>query len=330
MPSGVSGHSFSIQILVQPAERLRWQRAAAHGVGGLLQLLHVRDAHQRGRDLRLADGEADRRLDQAAGESFIDEEGEALRLRHVIRIVRVGCDGIGRRCGVVVPGGRAAQRAAGEHAKRDHPCALLGGPVDEARVILEGEARRRRSARRRVDQVVADLDRVHPAQPDGGVQRGRLAEAVDAPETRLALLAQSLECPERRLHIVERHPAPARLALGHNRVVQLDEIDRIAAQSLQAGFDGAHHRARDVIKLGLLDHHFRADQDVRAQLGQHTTETALRLAVAVDGRGVEVVDAQLHGARDRPHHLPEIAAHQQSAGGAAAEAEGRDTQAGAA
>ena len=137
---------------------------------------------------RLADGEADRRLDQAAGESLIDKEGETRRQGDVIRIGRARRDGIDARGGVVVPGSRAGQRAAGQHADGEHTHPLFGRPVDQPLVVLEGEVGGHRHSGGWIDQVVATLDRVGLAQPHGCVQGGRVSDAVDAPETRFALI----------------------------------------------------------------------------------------------------------------------------------------------
>ena len=112
--------------------------------------------------------------------------------------------------------------------------------------------------------------------------------------------------------------------------MKLDQIDAVTSQSVEAALDRAGHGGFDVIEFVLAYHHLRADEDLRLEFRQDTAEIRLRQAVTINGCGVEVVDAQLHGAGDCPDHFGGVATHQQPADRAAAEAEGRDSQAGAA
>jgi len=63
------------------------------------------------------------------------------------------------------------------------------------------------------------------------------------------------------------------------------------------------------------------DEDGGLQRAERAAEVLLGLAVAIAGRGVEVVDAQLHRARHRALALGHAAPDQQAADVAAAKAE---------
>ena len=74
-----------------------------------------------------------------------------------------------------------------------------------------------------------------------------------------------------------------------------------------------------------FNEYFGADENLRPfQRLQHAPEVALGYAVAVHRRGVEVVDAELHGARDRALLVGRCTFHHQATHGAAAEAQHRN------
>ena len=159
--------------------------------------------------------------------------------------------------------------------------------------------------------------------------RRRLADAAEADEARLARLLQLLQ---RRDDLVQRdldvHAVVG--VLGGQRIVQLEEIDVIHAEARQA----LVHRLRDELgdprAVGRLQPELGAEHDVGLQRLQHAAEIALGLAVAVERGGVDVVDAELDGARDRPLLVGRRALGHQAADGAGAEAEHGNFEAGAA
>lgn len=73
--------------------------------------------------------------------------------------------------------------------------------------------------------------------------------------------------------------------------------------------NGADHRAFQVALLLRRDVDLGADKHVGAQLTQHRSKVAFRLAVAVRGRGVEVVDAEIHSPRHGLQLFAAFAAH---------------------
>ena len=72
-----------------------------------------------------------------------------------------------------------------------------------------------------------------------------------------------------------------------------------------------------------------ADDDIGLQRLEHTAEIALGLAIAVERRGVEVVDAGLDGARRGALLVGRRALGEQPADGAGAIAQHRDLETGA-
>ena len=93
---------------------------------------------------------------------------------------------------------------------------------------------------------------------------------------------------------------------------RLPSSDVVTASSMRPNSLGRH------ADLG-ADHHIG-----RLQLLQHAAEILFRFAIAVLHRGVEIVDAGGDRARDGALLVGGIAAHHQSADGAAAEAQHRE------
>src|SRR5206468_3136974 len=123
--------------------------------------------------------------------------------------------------------------------------------------------------------------------------------------------------------------AKIRIALLHDPVVELEEVDRVAPEPAQARLERAADRAARVAQL--LARHVDLGPDVdagRPQLAQHPAQVLLGAAVAVRGRGVEIGDAPRHRPLDRPALVRRLAAHEQPADAAAAEADRRHPQAG--
>src|SRR5947207_65989 len=120
------------------------------------------------------------------------------------------------------------------------------------------------------------------------------------------------------------------LCRADDRIMELEQIDRVALQPLQAGFEGSGDRLTDLAALGGRQSHLGADIDIRLQRLQHPAEIVLGFAVAVHLRGVEIVDAELDRARDGAFLVGGGALDHQPADRAAAKAEQRYVETGAA
>ena len=105
--------------------------------------------------------------------------------------------------------------------------------------------------------------------------------------------------------------------------MELEQVDVLSTQALEAcverAADGAWHGA----EVRGVQAELRADVDRRPQRAHGRAEVLLRLAVAVGGRGVEVVDPQLHRPRDGALALGRAATDHEPADVAASEPERR-------
>ena len=156
------------------------------------------------------------------------------------------------------------------------------------------------------------------------MQRGRIAERRQSEETNLALLTQPLE---RRRHLVEHLPDAQRrsAAVFGDRIVQMKDVDPVKTQPRQAAFERRPDGVINAAELAGRHPDLGADDDVsRLQLLQNAAKVVFRLAVAVQHRRVEVVDAGRDRACDGALLVGRIAAHHQSAHCAAAEAQHRE------
>ena len=77
----------------------------------------------------------------------------------------------------------------------------------------------------------------------------------------------------------------------------------VAPQALQALFQRLRHEGRDIGAVRCSQPEFGADDHLGLQAGECTAEVALRFAIAVDRRGVEIVDAGVDGAPRRARLL---------------------------
>ena len=224
----------------------------------------------------------------------------------------------------------AAERAGRQHPDRDGADAGAARVIEQAAEVVGREPGRHRDAGARVQEIDTDLGGVDHAGIEQRVERGGVAQRGDPDEARLALATEGIE---RRHDLVEdaaqRQPAARpRAALGEDRVVELDEVHPVHGQPPEAGLDAGGDGGGGIGRLR-WHAHLGADVRLRAQRPQRHAEVALGLAVAVRGRGVEVVDARLEGARDRPLALGRRAAHDEPADVAAAESQRGDLQSGA-
>ena len=137
----------------------------------------------------------------------------------------------------------AAQGAGGEHPDGDdaHVCGFR--VRQEIAEIMRRIPRRDRSPGARIEQVIADLRGIEGAGVDHPVERRGVADRGDPVEPGLALFAQPLE----RRHDLAEHDFRreiAFLAVEHDVVVQLEQIDLLALQPLQARLQRGRDRRR--------------------------------------------------------------------------------------
>ena len=159
------------------------------------------------------------------------------------------------------------------------------------------------------------------------MQRGGLAVRGDAEKAELALRAQPLEGWDDLVEHGLRGEigAPRR---ADDRVVELEQINRVALHPLEASLERGGDRLADLAALGRRQPHLGADIAIGLQRPQDTPEIALGLAVAIHLRRVEIIDAEF----DRPPHrallIGGFALDHQPADRAAAEAEQRYVETG--
>ena len=156
------------------------------------------------------------------------------------------------------------------------------------------------------------------------MQRRRVAQCRQPEETNLALLTQPLE---RRDHVVEHLPNAQRRSAAFlgNRIVQMKDVDPVKTQPRQTAFERCPDRVCNAAGLAGRQANLGADDCVgRLQLLQNAAEVLFRFAIAVEHRGVEIVDAGGDRPRDGPLLIAGIAAHHQSAHGAAAKTQHRE------
>ncbi len=128
------------------------------------------------------------------------------------------------------------------------------------------------------------------------MQCRRLADAAEADEARLAGLLQLLQ---RGRHLVQGDVDGELVAAvpGNQRIVQLEQVDMVAAHAAEAVVHALGDRLGHIGAVLGRQPHLGADHDVGLERLQHAAEIALGLAVAVERRRVEVVDAGLQSAR---------------------------------
>ncbi len=132
------------------------------------------------------------------------------------------------------------------------------------------------------------------------------------------------EIVERAQCFVERHECVA--------IVQLQQVDMIAPEPLQAGFDRTQDvRAAeaDVVRAGTgAQTHLRADQHARfveAEVGERLAHHLFRLTLRIGVGGIDQIHALFDRKRDEPRRLRAIEAGDFSPD-AAARAERHGTQ----
>src|SRR6516164_5050095 len=125
---------------------------------------------------------------------------------------------------------------------------------------------------------------------DDRVKCWGVADRGDATETGLALLAQPLEF---RGDLAE-HRLGSKAAVAAVRgdvVVQLEQVDMVELQALQARLQRGSDRRADTAAFAVGNAHLGAYNDVRLQALDDAAEIALGFAITVHRRGIEVVDA---------------------------------------
>ena len=157
----------------------------------------------------------------------------------------------------------------------------------------------------------------------------RVARGGDAGEPDLALPAQRLE---RRQNFVHHLPDTQRgaAARGGDRVVAMQDVDRLPAEPPQAFLERLRNTVRDLRSAGWKAHFRPHNRVLGLQLAEDATEVALRRPVPVLDGSIEVVHAGIERPADRAFLVGRIAPHHQPAHGAAAEAQDRKPQSAAA
>jgi hypothetical protein len=161
------------------------------------------------------------------------------------------------------------------------------------------------------------------------VKHRRVADRGDAAEAGLALLPQPLE---RRDDLAQhgRGSKAAVAAVFSDMIVQLEQVDVLELQALQARLQRGRHRRAEAAALAVGYAHLGADKDVGLQALHDMPEIAFGLAISVHRCGIEIIDAEVDGTRDRPLLIGRVAAHHQPANRAAAKPEDRHRESGAA
>jgi hypothetical protein len=136
------------------------------------------------------------------------------------------------------------------------------------------------------------------------------------------LLAQPLECR----HDLSKHELRGQIAvvaLARDVVVQLKQINPLELQALQARLQRCRDRRSDPAAFARRNAHLGADQDVGFEALDDAPEIAFGFTIAVHRCGVEIIDAELDRPLYRTLLVGRVAAHHQTADGAAPEPENR-------
>src|SRR5262249_45558688 len=148
-------------------------------------------------------------------------------------------------------------------------------------------------------------------------------------EPQLAVAAQPLH---RRYGFAEDLRNAVGLAAAGLRdlIMQVQDVDPLETQPLQAGVERPRHRVADAAEVVGLQPHFGAAQRVGGlELLPDGAEVLFRFAFPVLPRRVEIVDAGRDRACDGALLVARVAAYHQPADRAAAEAQHRELQSGA-
>src|SRR6266446_6855018 len=192
---------------------------------------------------------------------------------------------------------------------------------------MRGIARWNRRAGAWIEDIIADLCGVEGARIDDPVKRGGVADRSDAKEADLALLPQSLEGRDDLTeHSLGGKAAVA--AICSNMIVQLEQIDAIELQALQARLQRGRDRRAGPAAFAVRNAHFSADYDVGLQTLDDASEITLGFAITIHRGGIEIVNAELDRASHRPLLVGGIAAYHQPADGTASEPEERNVEPG--
>jgi hypothetical protein len=156
------------------------------------------------------------------------------------------------------------------------------------------------------------------------MQRRAVADCGKPQKTRLAMLPQPLECRHDVIEHLSNAERFGAAGLG-DRIVQVEDVDPLAAQSRQAAFERFRHGVGNAAEVAARQPDLGADDRVgRFEPLQDAAEIPFRFAVTVLHRGVEVVHAGGDRPRDGALLVERIAAHHESTDRAAAEAQHRE------
>src|ERR1051325_8065028 len=255
---------------------------------GILQLVHLRGAHDRGRHSRLVQDPGERdlgRLHLAALRQLDDALHHVpvgVGVVHVVRVV-IRLRAL-RLPFLLLARSVAGKEAARERAPGDHADAFLQAEGEHLPLLLT------------VDEVVVRLhgDAARPAVEVGRVLHLRELPREHARGAEVAGLAGFDDVVQRLERLLDRRVMV--------EAVDLKEVDVLHAEAAEGGVDGVHDvlagEAAAVRTLADLEEALRGDHRflARGQLAQRAADDFFAHAARVHVRGVEEVDARLEGA----------------------------------
>ena len=222
------------------------------------------------------------------------------------------------------------QSAAGQNPDADHADTRRLRMIEETAIILCREICRHAARGRGVEHIVNHLRAIEEARVDDLLERVRVSDGGKAEELHLALPPQPVE---RGHHLVEHLPNAQRFlpAFRRDRVVQIKDAHALEAEASQASFQRFGNGVADATEVLRRQSDLGAHNDARgSQLGEHSAEMGLGRAIAVLHGGVEIIHTRLERLRDGAFLFGGITVYHQPPDRAAAEAEDRDRQPGAA
>src|SRR6516162_6033323 len=159
-------------------------------------------------------------------------------------------------------------------------------------------ARRHCSPRAWGEKIVADLGGVESARIGHLVERRGIADRGYPVKPGLALLARAFE----GRHDLAEHDFGGQVAVAAvpgDVVVQLEQVDSLELQTLEARLQRLSDRRCHAIALAGRNANLGADADVGFEALHDAPEIALGFTVSIHRRGVEIRDPELDRARYR-------------------------------
>ena len=125
----------------------------------------------------------------------------------------------------------------------------LGSPVNKLPVVLKRESLRGVRTGCRIEHIETALHCIGLPRCNNLVHGFSFAQPVDAPVANFALLPEFLKGADSRSYVANADPAPFRLTLESDEIVQLDQVDAVKPETLQAAFDRRDDGIFDVMHL---------------------------------------------------------------------------------